>query len=444
MDHDRLTQDFLYAPVQYDIGLKYIRTAMDNGLLTWNYVEREKGKLRVDPVADRTITELNRNGIQVILNLDVKANFAYKGRKQDWRQARIREINNIYYDHPGWCWESPEMFAGYLRYVDFMVEHFKGRVAYYEIGNEWAERGPKRDIRPQDVYAHAVRHIKKIDPTARIMVGAYRMSEFPGLLQSWIKNMASSPEELALLMPDAIGSHPTTRVDAGLTLEDLDSWYWQENRKAMKEASALGFKGVYIASEVYSWALYPPGPEELNKGRPRLTSYYGESEVVRAKYLARNLVGHAGLNMLAFYCNTYFVSSSVGQSLFRVPNPGQTLNAVQPEAGYYTLRTLSTVLDDWTGTDFPVTFSNGNVLSVFTLQRGDELMVAAYIPGNTTDGIVETKSDVTLPGVQAQEAWVIDVLNGTERKLIATSTGGGTVFKGMMIKDYPTLIRVTR
>ena len=445
MEHDRLTQHFLFGPVQYDLGLKYIRMGADNGLLTWNYVEREKGEMRVDPIAEATVTELRRNGIQVILNLDVKANFIYKGRKLDWKQARFREINNIYYDHPGWCWETPEMFAGYLRYVDYMVEHFKDRVAYYEIGNEWSDRGPTRAIRPQDVYAQAVQHIKKIEPRARIMVCVGRMSEFSGLLKQWVKTTAGSKEELARLMPDAVGSHPGTRVDAGLTMEDLDSWYWQENRKAIQEASALGYKGVYIASEVYSWSLYPPGPEELNKGRPRVASYYEDSEVVRAKFVARNLVGHTGLNMLAFYCNTYFVSASVGQSLFRVPTPCQTLNAVEPEAGYYTLRTLSTVLDDWTGAEFPVTFSDGEKFTIFTLQRGDrELMIAAYIPGNTSDGIVERKCDVRVPGVQAKEAWGIDVLNGTEQKLIATSDGGGTVFKGMMIKDYPTLIRLTR
>ncbi len=97
MEHDRLTQNFLFGPAQYDLGLKYVRMGADNGLLTWNYVEREKGKMRVDPVADQTVTELHRNGIKVILNVDVKANFAYKGRKLDWRQARFREINNIYY-----------------------------------------------------------------------------------------------------------------------------------------------------------------------------------------------------------------------------------------------------------------------------------------------------------------------------------------------------------
>jgi len=335
------------------------------------------------------------------------------------------------------------MFQGYLRYVDFMVGHFKGRVAYYEIGNEWSDRGTTRAIKPQDVYAQAVHHIKRIDPNARIMVGVGMMSEFPGLLERWVRG--ASQDELALLMPEGVGSHPTTRVDAGLTLSDLDSFYWRENRKAMQEASKLGYNGMYSASEVYSWSLYPPGPEELNQGRPRVASYYGESEIVRAKFLARNLVGHAGLDMLAFYCNTYFVSASVGQSLFRVPSPCQTLNAIQPDAGYYTLRTLSTVLDDWTGAQFAVNFSSEKAFTTFTFQRGDrELMIATYLQGNATDGVVETKSDIVLPGVKAKEAWVIDVLNGTEQRLILTSEGDGTYFKGILVKDYPVLIRLTQ
>jgi hypothetical protein len=444
MEHDRLTQLFLFGSVQYDLGLKYIRLGADNGLYTWNYVERERGKMQVDSVADETITELHRNGISVIMNLDVKANFAYKGRKLDWRQARFREANNIYYDHPGWCWETPEMFQGYLRYVDFMVGHFKGRVAYYEIGNEWSDAGPARAIRPQHVYAQAVHRIKRIDPKARIMVGVGMMSEFPGLLERFVKDTAASGEELALLMPDAVGSHPTTRVDAGLTLNDLDSFYWQENRRVMQEARALGYKGIYIASEVYTWSLYPPGPEELNKDRPRVASYYGESEIVRAKFLARNLVGHAGLNMLAFYTNTYFVSASVGQSLFRVPTPCETLNTIQPDTGYYVLRTLSTVLEDWAAAEFRVTFSSGKRFTTFTFQRGDrELMVATYLQGDAADHVVETDSDIILPGVQAEEVWVIDVLNGAEQKLNFTVSGSNTVIKGVLLKDYPVLVRLS-
>jgi hypothetical protein len=57
---------------------------------------------------------------------------------------------------------------------------------------------------------------------------------------------------------------------------------------------------------------------------------------------------------------------------------------------------------------------------------------------------VDAKSDVTLPGVRAEEAWVIDVFNGTEQKLVLNQEGSDTVLKDMRIKDYPTLIRVRR
>jgi hypothetical protein len=104
---------------------------------------------------------------------------------------------------------------------------------------------------------------------------------------------------------------------------------------------------------------------------------------------------------------------------------------------------LSTVLDDWTGAQFPVTLSGEKAFTTFTFQRGDrELMIAMYLQGKATDGVVETKSDVVLPGVRAKEAWVIDVLNGTEQRLVLTSAGDGTYFKGILVKDYPVLIRL--
>lgn len=432
-DHRRLTQDLLFEPIQYDLGLKYIRVGADNGLYTWNDVERERGKLAVDPVADETITDLQRNGIAVVMNLDVKANFAYEGRKLNWKRARIRDLNNIYYDHPGWCWNSPEMFEGWLRYVAFMVRHFKDRVAYFEIGNEWSG--------PLDVYFKAVQTIKKHDPAARIMVGVFRMSQFRDVLEKIRKDAPSG--QLGFLMPDAVGAHPNTKVDAGLTLDDLKNFYWHENRQAIKDCNALGFKGVYIVSEIYSWALYPPGPRELNEGRPRVSPYYGYSEMVRAKYLAQNLTGTAGLNMLGFYCNTYYASACVGQSLCRVPVPSQTLNVLQPDPAYYVLRTLCTVLDDWRGVEFPVSFRSTRKFQSFTFRRGNnELMLAAWIPGETVDGVVEAKTDVTLPGTRAALGWVVDVLNGTEQRLISSSGPGGITFKGILIKDYPTLLRV--
>ncbi len=469
MDHDRYTQELLFGPVQYDLGLKWVRMGADNGLLTWSYVERERGKFEIDPVADRAIAEMHRNGLNIIMNLDVKANwsyrgekygeikdpkqypqgydvtpdYVYRGQKSEWRRARIYELNNIYYDFPGWAWDTEEMFAGYLRYVDFMVQHFKGKVAYYEVGNEWGGR--------RDVYATAVRRIKQNDPQAKIMVCVGWMKEFPEMLAQWAKEC--SPEEMALLMPDAVGSHPSTRIDAGMTLDDLKNFYWQSNREAIKAARALGYKGVFIASEIYSWSLYPPGPLDIDPTRPNLSTRYtfdlkapvfcGESEIVRAKYLAQVFVGHAGLDMMAFQCNTYFVCTPIGQSLFRVPVPSTVISLVQPDAGYYTYRTICTVMDGWRAAEFPVRCSSPGELQTFTFQRGEhEFMVAAWIPGNTREGVVESRADITFPGLQARQGWIIDLLNGREQELVVTQSGNDAVFEGILVKDYPVLVRV--
>lgn len=469
MDHDRITTQLCFGPVQYDLGLKWVRMGADNGMLTWNYVERTKGRFEIDPVAEAQVEDFHRNGVNIILNLDVKANWSYRGaeygeipdptsyeggypitsdyvrrgEKPDWRIARIYELNNIYYDFPGWAWETEDMFDGYLSYVDFMVRRFAGKVAYYEVGNEWGDR--------RDVYARAVRRIKRNDPDAKIMVCIDRLPNFPRLLDDLMREYSES--EMAGLMPDAVGSHPNTRVDAGLELDDLNSFYWDENRRAITAARGLGFTGIFIASEVYSWSLYPPGPMEIDPDRPGLTTTYstkadaptfcGESEIVRAKYLAQNFIGHAGLGMLAFQCNTYFVSCPIGQSLFRVPEPAQVLSPIQPDAGYYVLRTICTVMDGWQPAEFPVQLIADHDLQAFTFRRGDERMVAAWIPGNTTDHGQATTTEVHLPGLTARHVAGIDLMNGTEQAMSFGLDDGGVTVSNAVVSDYPFLLRLS-
>ncbi|MBM3846073.1 MAG: discoidin domain-containing protein [Verrucomicrobia bacterium] len=430
---NRLAHDALYGPVQYDLGLKWVRVGADTGLFCWQAVERKKGVLQVDPAADNVITELTRNGVGVIMNLDVKANWIYKGKKEDWKKARVHDINNIYLEHPGWSWETPELLEGYLRYVDYMARHFKGRVAYYEIGNEWAG--------PRGVYDRAVRRIKAIDPGAKIMVGVGRMNQFKPMLEKWIAEVPK--EDLALLMPDAVGSHPTSRVDAGLTFDDLHKFYWEENRQAMKDCRALGFKGVFAATEVYSWSSYPPGPREIDVHRPNAAIYHGESELVRAKYLSQNFTGHAGLGMMAFQCNVYWISAQVGQSLFRGPVPSSTIHPIQPDAGYYTLRTLCTVMDGWRPAEFEARFDGADKLQVFTFQRGrGERMIAVWRPGATGDASPAIRTALRLPGLRAHRAFGIDAINGTEQELDFKRMASDTSIEGLLLRDYATMIRI--
>lgn len=166
---DRNTQRALW-PLQYDLGFKWTRVGYDMGMYLWSYVEREKGNRQIDPEADAAVTDAVRNGMSVILCLD-KGNWLYRKppRKMDWRKARVREMMETYYDHQGWPHESQELLEGYLRYVDYMVRHFQGRVAYYEICNEWQGIGLENYVK---IVRATIPVIRRADPSARIMLGS--------------------------------------------------------------------------------------------------------------------------------------------------------------------------------------------------------------------------------------------------------------------------------
>ena len=63
-----------------------------------------------------------------------------------------------------------------------------------------------------------------------------------------------------------------------------------------------------------------------------------------------------------------------------------------------------------------------------------------------TDGPFATLKQArnSLREKKAERACVFGIFNGTEQELIVTQDGNDTVLKGMLIKDYPVLIRVSK
>ena len=110
---------------------------------------------------------------------------------------------------------------------------------------------------------------------------------------------------------------------------------------------------------------------------------------------------------------------------------------------YYMWRNVATLMDDFRASDFAVNFSNGQGLLYFTFQRGDhERMVSVWIDGPSKDGVVEAKTDIVFPRMQARRATVADIMNGTEQELEVGGNGAETVLKGMLVKDYPVFVTI--
>jgi hypothetical protein len=173
---NRLTQGELWAPLHYEAGLTWLRIAgAEAGAYDWQYTEREMGKYEFDPELDAWLTDLDRCGVELMWGLDIYGNPLYErgNTNEDWTETRFRKFTDgtLGGSMARDADDNPEMLAAYLRYVEFLVGHLKGRVSVYEVGNEFTGCGWDDELaeRYMQIFAKTYEVVKRVDPDARIM-----------------------------------------------------------------------------------------------------------------------------------------------------------------------------------------------------------------------------------------------------------------------------------
>jgi hypothetical protein len=156
-------------------GLGSVRTDA-----AWKYVEQVQGQMAVPASWDHFVDEALKRGIQPVLILDY-GNPSYDGG-----------------DKP----RSSEAIDGFVRYAQFVVRHFHGRVKTFEIWNEWDNHtGGFPDGSPEDYAAFFKRvypALKDAFPDTRFLVGA-------GVKPGWYERLAKLG---VLQQADGIAVHP--------------------------------------------------------------------------------------------------------------------------------------------------------------------------------------------------------------------------------------------
>ncbi|MBI4552111.1 MAG: discoidin domain-containing protein [Candidatus Latescibacteria bacterium] len=426
---ERLLHENLWA-VHYDLGLKWVRIGYWDDVLNWHHVEREKGKYVIDPRADECVTETISNGVEIVLCL------AYTNRlyAPDFPRKRPKTMWEFHDSLPHAPTESPELLEGYKNYVRFMVRHFRDRITYYELYNETDSYAYRPDRPLADGYREYCQLVREVvpiirseHPTAKIVLGS------PGQLAQVFFDTCL--EEGIGPLVDVLAWHPFYQADP----ETPAYRRYVADVQALKQrARAHGFQGTCMGTELTWSAPYPQAiPEER---RPLVVS-----ELLKAKYLARLMITHAWLDMPAFWNETWqdqLIDWDVG--LFRNTFSADPLNPMQPQPAYYVLRTLSTVFEEAAPTDLAVevrhTEKEVDVFS-FTLPDGT-LLVALWAAGTGGDQFPDIRADVVLPGLQCERAAGIDTLNGVEQELEVSIQGADTTLTGMLIKDYPVVLRL--
>jgi len=378
-----------------DLGVKRVRLSISNvdpPKIDWSVSEFE-----IEPEHDAFIDELIGNGISITFNLV----FWDKDYAADGGHVRCPRF------------QTDAEVERYLEYVRYIVQHFKGRVEYYELWNEPTVLDTIMEIELHDyleLARRAIPIIKKEDPRAKVAVGSISYAlhshcqEFlRGVLQSDVMEMA-----------DAVAWHPMYGTSPA---SDYHREYYYGYAELVREfreiAASRGFDGAFEGDEL-NWLT----PDQTYNDWP---NEYSES--ICAKYFARGILIHLGL----------LDSTSVILLLDR-------------PAIYGTIQNLCTAMSGNESIDMPIAIDidyDGPVAyCAFRYPNGDR-MLAVWTDGVAQDEDPGVPATITFPGLAASSVTGTDVLHGFEQELTFEIDGEDTIVRDLLVKDYPILLRLS-
>jgi polysaccharide biosynthesis protein PslG len=162
----------------------------------WKAVEQEKGKLEVPANWDYIVDSAKAKGIESLIILDYGNKFYDNGDKP----------------------LSDGAVSAYVKYSAFLVDHFKGRVKYFQVWNEWNGRVGNTTPGKAKDYAKLLKAVypvlKAIDNNIYVIGGSFSSSSYDSILGLRVaeKHMPTQfqfflGEDVADYM-DAISIHP--------------------------------------------------------------------------------------------------------------------------------------------------------------------------------------------------------------------------------------------
>ncbi len=360
-------------------------------------IDWSRSDYTIEPIDDAWIDLLGENGVYVVFGLSF------------WDKD----------NHPtGWPpipsrFTTEEEIQRYLDYVHFIVDHFKGRVEYYELWNEPDNQGTSfQFIEPED-YVELIRRtvpvIRAADPEAKVVVGAvsYLMNPY---CQAYINTIIQSD---VLPLVDVISFHPMFGTSP--EHEEHRDYYYaypQIVRDFQRDAYANGFTGTFRADEIY-WCS--PGYNCGHAGFPMHTEY------TVPKYLARGTIINLGLGLVA----------------------GAGTSPHVPRA-FTVIRNLSTIYSGAGVTQFPVEIHTTitNVVSYTFSLPNEGYLVALWNDGIAVDEDPGANATVELAGFAGYVATGLDPLHSIQQSLITRKDGDTLIIENLLLKDYPLLIQL--
>ncbi|RKY23507.1 MAG: hypothetical protein DRP83_09135 [Planctomycetota bacterium] len=453
-------------PLIEKAGFKWIR---DDGAF-WHRLEREKGVFKFPQYANDWVNDAQARGIDVVML-----------------------IGNAPPKH--YSFKDFEKFKeAYARYCTFMAETFKGRVKVWEMWNEptnfdirrafggsWNAKEGKDTVwlqRLVDITEVAAKAIRSVDPDVIIIGGANASPTATYHMLDMLK------DRKLLHLLDGITIHPYSyymppeilpyggkamEERDGISIADDDHTYLSFVRRLKEKMKSVGMKNtdIYVTEDGYH-TYYRDG-KHGNGGGDYVFKAFKES--TQAKYLARRFVLHriAGIKVAIQY--------DFQDDGHDIKICEQTAGLVKdashnfaPKPSFFAMQRICSLLDNtaevftpaWSVTLSQDRFAPSKWIFVepYLIWDGEKIdslnRAEKYLFKNKETGEVmlvlwhairvtdrqDLISDVTLDTVDYTGFSGIDIMTGKSFKVNASVKDGKTVFKDVIIPDYPVIIKM--
>ncbi|MDP8983322.1 MAG: hypothetical protein M3O35_22330 [Acidobacteriota bacterium] len=275
----------------FDAGVSWIRIGQyenSSDPTSWDWVEQQRGVFAIAPEVDDYVDSLIDNGVKVQVQL-MYGNPMYTS-PSGIRPDRItpkpggfhnddRSIDSIF-----WPPKTPDEIEAFLRYVKWMVNHFRGRIHYYALWNEqdigyWNPRGnPEEYGRLLAAFAPAVH---AADPQAKVIYGgqADPISDFA---------KRALDECRCAAQIDIYAYHTYPGYGKNVEPERMDSGAYGKESPAKLRRLVRNYPG--IRKDIEFW------DDEFNS----IPSWPGSDESVQARYIPRGMLYNLAAGVRTF------------------------------------------------------------------------------------------------------------------------------------------------
>lgn len=264
----------------FDAGVKWVRIGQyenSSDPTSWDWVERKRGVLAIPPGLDDYVDSLVDNGarVQVQLQYGNPMYTAPAGKLPDAITPAPgsfhnddRSLYSIFYPP-----KTPEQIAAFLRYVRFMVGHFKGRIRYWALWNEpdiGYFNGTAEDY--GRILKAFVPAVHEADPEAKVIYGGQEKPH-----SDWTKRALDACGGCARGI-DVFAYHTYPNYGFNTEPELIDRGVYDADTTANWREFVRGYPGV--RQDVEFW------DDEFNS----IAAWVGSDDSVQSKYVVRGML----------------------------------------------------------------------------------------------------------------------------------------------------------